>query len=112
MNARFPKKERLHGEIDIQNLFKQAFIEKYPLRLSYIRTESEHSSVLISVPKRKISLAVNRNTIKRRIREVYRTHKLNNGHNYHFGFVYTSHKIESYANIEVALISLLNKVNS
>ncbi len=111
MSACFPKKERLHLQTDIDLLFKQPFVVCYPIRISYILTGGNETALLVSVPKRKITLATNRNTIKRRIREAYRNHKLNNGKHYHIAIVYTSSKLETYQTIETALITLLNKVN-
>jgi len=76
----FKKKERLSLQREIDGLFNHgaAFIS-YPLRIVYLKQKSlsgEMVSVLISVPKRKIKLAVNRNRLKRLIREAYRINKI------------------------------------
>ena len=50
----------------------------YPLRLIYLPCDKKrisHHQVLFSVPKKKIKHAVDRNAIKRKIREAYRLHK-------------------------------------
>ncbi|MEA4981939.1 MAG: ribonuclease P protein component [Paludibacter sp.] len=75
----FPKKEKLCGDIRIGKLFSEgnAFIV-YPLRIVYKLSEEKSDTpvkVLISVPKKKIRKAVDRNRIKRLIREVYRLNK-------------------------------------
>jgi ribonuclease P protein component len=75
----FPKSEHLCGEIRINSLFTQgkAFIA-YPLRVVYLFTEkkdSEPTNILISVPKKRFKKAVDRNRLKRLIREAYRLNK-------------------------------------
>ena len=75
----FKKAERLSLKKEIDGLFKQgeSFIS-YPLRIVYLKQKpllGEKVSVLISVPKRKIKLAVKRNRLKRLIREAFRLNK-------------------------------------
>ena len=81
MNNRltFRKAERLSLKRETDGLFNhgKAFIS-YPLRVVYLEQKpllGEKVSVLISVPKRRIKLAVNRNRLKRLIREAYRLNK-------------------------------------
>lgn len=83
----FPKSEKLCGEIQINQLFNEgkAFIS-YPLRIVYmIETalpEKQNAisavpgvKVMVSVPKKKIRKAHDRNRIKRLVREAYRLNK-------------------------------------
>lgn len=75
----FPKTEKLCGEIRISKLFAKgsAFIV-YPIRMVYHFNEQSNESgvkVLVAVPKKKIRKAVDRNLLKRRIREAYRLNK-------------------------------------
>lgn len=76
---KFPKNERLCGKIRIQQLFEQGkTIKFYPLKIVYKVVEDEPNvsvKFLVSVPKRLIKKAVDRNSIKRRLREAYRLEK-------------------------------------
>jgi ribonuclease P protein component len=98
----FPKKERLTGLTDIDRLFAGArSFSLSPFRIFYrIVPEEKVTRILVAVPKKKIRLAVERNRIKRVIREAYR---LNKGlirdpegllPTLHVAFVYTSNKAE------------------
>ncbi len=77
----FSKEERLCSKKHIEELYKKGsstFL--YPFRVVYLsRSSSELASpfpkVLISVPKRLFKKAVDRNRIKRQIREIYRNNK-------------------------------------
>ena len=76
---KFHRNERLCGKIRIQQLFEQGkTIKLYPLKIVYKVVEDEPNvsvKFLVSVPKRLIKKAVDRNTIKRRLREAYRLEK-------------------------------------
>ncbi|MDR2139108.1 MAG: ribonuclease P protein component [Tannerella sp.] len=78
--ATFPKSERLAWKRHIDRLFAEgkSFVS-FPLRVVYlpVKTESVAAaiSVLVSVPKKKLRHAVDRNFVKRRIRESYRLRK-------------------------------------
>lgn len=73
------KPERLHFDKVIGKLFQQpagSFVA-YPLRVVFLRDETLEvpSAILISVSKRRFKHAVDRNRIKRQIRESYRLEK-------------------------------------
>lgn len=75
----FKKEERLCNIKLIEKLFRDgsSFLI-YPFRIIWLSEDLSSNlpvQVLISVPKRKFKRAVDRNLIKRRIREVYRLHK-------------------------------------
>jgi ribonuclease P protein component len=79
MNFTYNKYEKLKSRKLIKQLFEDGkAISIYPLRLIYLKVEHESDFLLqtgVSVSKRNFKLAVNRNRIKRMMREVYRLNK-------------------------------------
>ena len=75
----FPKEERLHSKKLITELFsKGSSFNLYPLRFVFIRQAAPTATppqVLVSVSKKHFKKAVDRNRLKRQLREAYRTHK-------------------------------------
>lgn len=75
----FPKKEKLTSKIIIDRLFKEGESRfKYPFRILFLSADSytqDFPQILISVSKRNFKRAVDRNRIKRLIREAYRLQK-------------------------------------
>ncbi len=77
----FGKTEKLNSEKIIAGLFQSGvFVSKYPLRANLLVTplplEGVPVQVVFTASKRKFKRAVDRNFVKRRLREVYRKHKL------------------------------------
>lgn len=79
---KFPKKERLDSRKQIEMLFgggSSQSMAAFPLRVVYIKKERARGDVpvqlLVSVSKRHFKHAVDRNRVKRQIREVYRQNK-------------------------------------
>ncbi len=78
-NYSFSRAERLTSKIKIEELFKKgsSFRSKKIQIILLSQQFKQDRKVLISVPKKNHKTAVNRNRIKRIIREVYRKNKGN-----------------------------------
>lgn len=79
MNTSYPKKEKLKSKKLIEQLFIEGkSISVFPLRLVYLQTEFLDDVTIkasVSVSKRYFKSAVDRNYIKRLMREAYRLNK-------------------------------------
>ncbi len=79
INYRLPKRERIYLKESIKEVFgKGKSFVSYPLRVIYLIDEEPlqaRSQILVSVPKKYFKRAVDRNRIKRLVRENYRLNK-------------------------------------
>ncbi|MDR1202605.1 MAG: ribonuclease P protein component [Tannerellaceae bacterium] len=110
----FSKEERLSWKRHIDLLFErgQSFVA-FPLRVIYLPLDEKKEipvSILVSVSKKKFKRAVERNQIKRRVREAYRTQKhdltmpLTEKEKAMFvAFLYLDKEIHSFSTIEKAM---------
>ena len=77
---RFGKSERLYSRKSISELFSSGeSLLHYPFRIFWLGKDNDNSSLFklaISVPRKKFKKAVDRNRIKRYMRESYRLNKL------------------------------------
>ena len=90
----FSKAERLCSRKAIDKLFAEGkSFTLFPLRILHLPQET--NQVLISVSKRRFKRAVDRNAIKRRIREGYRLNKhiLPASGGYAIGYIYLAKEI-------------------
>ncbi len=114
-NFKFPKAEKLTGKKKIEELFQYgSSFFLHPFLVKYLLSEGSMHRILISVPKKKIKRAVDRNLIKRRIREAYRLNKhlIYNQPDtfYHVGFIYQDTKVLPFSEIEEKLVILLKRL--
>ena len=110
----FHRSERLKSRKTIDRLFKSGeALLVYPLRISWVAQEDDLDvppvQFALSVPKRRYPKAVQRNRLRRRIREAYRLHKhlLYEGLSQHpkryaLMAIYVGKEELSYADIETA----------
>ncbi len=119
MEARFGKKEKLKSKKEIDLLFTAGTpITQYPIRLIYhTKTIPSHcTTVAVSVGKRNFKKAVQRNHIKRLLRESYRKNKYivqsDTTPNFNFMFLYIGKEIPDQSLITAKMKKLLQKFMS
>ena len=112
---KFSKKERLCSNSDIDRLFDQNnyFIyKKIKVYWNLIISEKNNIEVLFSVPKKIIPKAVNRNKIKRLIKESFRKNKklLKNKNKLHLALIYLSPEIPDFNSLEEKIKVILQRL--
>ncbi|MDA9627283.1 ribonuclease P protein component [Flavobacteriaceae bacterium] len=112
MNNSLGKKERLKSQKLIGRLFEEgASLKIFPFRLIYITTEKSQLQSSFSVPKRNFKKAVDRNRIKRLIKEAYRLEKKNafktSNYNCVFMITYLGKKEPSFLEVQKKIRELL-----
>src|SRR5262245_52531205 len=117
-NNRFTRQERLRKKKVIDDVFaKGASKSIFPLKLIFLphpeATQKSHQ-VLVTIPTRNFPKAVDRNTIKRRIREGYRLNKslATVSSPYCLAYIYIAKEILPSATIHQAVRSSLEVLNS
>ncbi|MCK5856237.1 MAG: ribonuclease P protein component [Bacteroidales bacterium] len=121
MNQGFTKDEKLKSRKQITNLFsKNKNVFSYPLKFIYAENKKEGSQeaqLLISVSKRTFKHAVDRNHMKRLIREGYRKNKgiiydvLNEKETgILLGIIFVGKELIEYQQIEASIIKGLTKL--
>ena len=111
----FQKQERLHKEKLIQELFeKGSSFYLYPFKVLVKRNPDDSfpvHQVMISVSRRNFRKAVDRNLLKRRIRESFRLNKnlLPPTPKFLIAYIYTAKEILTFAQIQERLVKTLNR---
>jgi ribonuclease P protein component len=115
------KEERLSSRKEIELLFAEGqSLTSYPVRLVW--RESAHPlppdkpiQVMFSVSKKKISRAVDRNRMKRLMKENYRLNKpgiyssLPAGKSYHLAWIYSSDELLDFITIQKGVTTALER---
>lgn len=114
----FSKAERLCSKVLIDILVETGrSFNSFPFRITWRKVEegSAPVQVLITVPKRIYKRAVDRNLLKRRIRESYRKNKMElyanlENKKIHLMLIYTSKTIVEQKEIEGKVMEALNRL--
>lgn len=118
MKSQLHKNERLHSKKLIKELFdKGSSFFLYPFKVMVLEInfdDPETNQVLFSVSKKKLKKAVDRNLIKRRMREAYRLNKqflgeMSLGQKI-FGLIYVSSELVTYQVIETKIKKILTTI--
>jgi len=116
MNLKFGTDKKLKSRKRIERLFAEGKrLSKYFLTAVYgFDTTATGYKVGVSVPKRKIRKAHERNLLKRRIREAFRRnqYRLENRFSTEIMFVYIASEPLSYNTIEKSMLFLIDCLNS
>lgn len=109
--------ERLAGKKAIERLFKHSgsrAMIAFPLRVVFASApDSSCTRMMVSVPKRLLKRAVDRNRVKRQVREAYRQHKslLAGTDNRHLAFIWTDNRVHPGREVEARVVKLLERLS-
>ena len=120
-DQRLRKVERLRSKKEIDSLFKAGRSTKaYPFLAVWQTAESESpfpAQMAVSVAKKRIKRAVDRNLVKRRVREAYRREKLTlykalteKGLTLKLMFIFTGKEIPSYEQTQVEIKRIVKRL--
>jgi ribonuclease P protein component len=118
----FSKEERLTGKTNIDQLFNEGkSFSHFPFKVFY--RPADHPAeplarLLIAIPKKKVRHAVDRNRLRRRVREAYRLNRTGfmscldaASVHLHLALIYTGESTDlSYKEVELKIISCLTKL--
>lgn len=123
MKQTFKKSERLTNKKDIDAIFEKGLVIKsFPLLVKHLPINFEDGAglkVVISVPKRRIRKATDRNRIRRQMKEAFRLNKMalkevlkKRELSLALFFVYTGKEKPDYAQIEGKIKLILKELNN
>ncbi|MBO4454475.1 MAG: ribonuclease P protein component [Paludibacteraceae bacterium] len=106
-----PKHSRLCGQLRIQQLYRdgQRFVA-WPLRVTFMPADDD-TQVLVWAPKSLFKHAVDRNHLRRLMREAYRLHQdLLGDKHYLLAFNYIDKELQPFSVVEKAVCKALKKI--
>ena len=117
----FPANERIKSRKLLEDLYQNGEqIKSFPFRLKYKKFEFDKGAqvqIVVSVPKRNVKKAVQRNRLKRQIKEIYRLNKdvllsqfTGKKEGMALFLIYTGQPDQDYSYLEEKLIGLLKKL--
>ncbi len=114
-----PKSEILSKRDEISALMKDgSSFAKRPVRVvySHFSTSEPEVKVFFSAPKRNFKKAIDRNRIKRLMREAYRLNKKvlldtahSSGKTFHIAFLFTGREVPNFEEVQDKIILLLHR---
>jgi len=114
----FKKQERLTGKKNFEKLLvkgQRFHVFPFTVYWQYVANQERPVKIAISVPKRKFKKATERNLIKRRIRESYRTNKYelntfleSQNLQLHVLVIYSSTEIQEFKKLNQRISEILN----
>ena len=120
----FRKRERMVSLKLIESLFGggcSQSVAAFPLRAVYMLSERQHDDapvqLLISVPKKRFHHAVDRNRVKRQVREAFRQHKdllcqvVPEGQRLLLAFIWLSDEHRPSKEVEGRIVSLMRRIS-
>jgi len=117
IDVSLPKKERLSSKKKIDALFtKGASFYFYPFSIKFLPVSDEditYHQMMVSVSKRNFKKAVDRNRVKRLVKESYRLNKyqLNDAAQYYtIAYIYTAKEVHDFRFIEKKLRGSISRL--
>lgn len=115
MTCTFQKAEKLCGQTRIGQLYHHGkrFVV-WPLRVTYLPIDDAPTEVLVWAPKSLFKHAVDRNRLRRRMREAYRLNKhilTDTGRNFQVAFNYMEKDMHDYHVIDKAMRRALKRLS-